>query len=94
MLICHEICDGCYNCLHYGECVWNTEMGCSVRAESTSFPCESVEGFAVQGRITHNTDGSISIDVGDLHGDLTDENMEVLSRIVKQYDHMKSRRGH
>lgn len=92
MLICHEICDGCYNCLHYGECVWNPDMGCSVRAEHTSFPCESPEGYKVQGRITHNVDGKFSIDVGDLHGELTEDNMEVLCRAVKQYESMKSKR--
>lgn len=92
MLTCHEMCDACYNCIRSGECIWSPELGCSVREEFTSVGLYNANGFGVNGRIVHSTDGKISIDVGELHGELTDGNVEVLYRMVTQYMKMKNRR--
>ena len=91
MLICHESCDACYNCIKYGECKWSSELGCSVREESTPIVFDNPNGFAVNGRIIQSTDGRISIGVGELLGELSEENIEVLYRMATQ--HMKMKNG-
>lgn len=91
MLTCHESCDACYNCIKCGECRWSPELGCSVREESTAITLDDPNGFAVNGRIIQTTEGKISVEAGGLLGELSEENIEVLYRMVTQ--HMKMKNG-
>lgn len=92
MLTCHESCESCYTCIRNGECVWSPELGCSVRDESTSVNFEDINGFSVNGKITQSIDGKVSIDAGGLYGELSEENMHVLYRMVTHYMKMKKGR--
>lgn len=35
---CHEPCDACYNCLHRGECHWDSARRCMVREDNELLP--------------------------------------------------------